>query len=143
MARDYSNFVEAQKTTFEAARRELLAGEKRGHWIWWIFPQLASLGRSQTAKFYGMGSLEEARVYMLHPVLGPRLLELTRIVLTHSDKSPREIFGAPDDLKFRSSMTLFALAAPEHAEFRKALEVFYGSPDPRTLEIIGMAWPDP
>ena len=141
MVADFSSFVDAQKATFEKARSELIAGAKRSHWIWYIFPQLGALGQSRTAKFYGIGSLDDARAYVRHPVLGPRLLELTRIVLTHPEKSPQGIFGFPDDLKFRSSMTLFALAAPEHAEFRKVLEAFYGSPDQRTLELLGADWP--
>ena len=137
MTADLSRFVEAQETAYERARSELLAGAKTSHWMWFIFPQLGALGRSPTAKFYGIKTLDEARDYLRHPVLGSRLIELTRIVLGHGDKSARAIFGSPDDLKFRSSMTLFAEAAPEHAEFRQAADLFYGAPDPRTLELLG------
>jgi len=92
---DFSRFLDAQSETFDAARRELLAGAKASHWMWYIFPQLGALGYSATAKYYGLGSLADASAYVAHPVLGPRLIELTRIVLTHRDRSPRAIFGTP------------------------------------------------
>jgi|SRR5579863_6247130 len=139
---DFSRFLDAQNGTFDAARRELLAGAKASHWMWYIFPQLGALGHSATAKHFGLASLAEAREYAAHPVLGPRLIELTGIVLSHSDKSPRAIFGSPDDLKFRSSMTLFALAAPQVPEFRQAIAAFYDGPDRRTLDLLGVAWPE-
>lgn len=132
-----SRFVEAQAADFTRARSELTAGTKVSHWIWYIFPQLAALGRSSTAKLYGIASLEEAGRYLAHPVLGPRLVELTQIVLRHRSKSARAIFGSPDDLKFRSSMTLFALAAPEYPEFRQAIAAFYDGPDQITLDLLG------
>lgn len=138
---DLSRFLEAQKSAFAGARSELVAGTKASHWMWYIFPQLGALGLSGTAKFYGITSLAEARDYVADPVLGLRLVELTRIVLGHRGTSPRAIFGSPDDMKFRSSMTLFALAAPQHAEFRQAIEVFYDGPDQRTLALLGEKWP--
>jgi len=139
---DFSRFLDAQSETSDAARRELLAGAKASHWMWYIFPQLGALGHSATARHYGLGSLADASAYVAHPVLGPRLIELTRIVLTHRDRSPRAIFGTPDDMKFRSSMTLFALAAPQHPEFRDAIAAFYDGPDQRTLDLLGVAWPE-
>jgi uncharacterized protein (DUF1810 family) len=138
---DFSRFLDAQASAFDRARSELLAGKKVSHWMWYIFPQLAALGHSSTAKFYGIGSLDDAREYVGHPVLGVRLIELAGIVLRHRGKSPRAIFGSPDDMKFRSSLTLFALAAPVQAEFRSAIEVFYDGPDLLTLDVLGETWP--
>jgi uncharacterized protein (DUF1810 family) len=138
---DLSRFVEAQASAFDRARSELAAGAKVSHWIWFIFPQLGALGRSSLAKFYGIEKLEDARQYIAHPVLGPRLVDITRVVLRHRDKAPQDIFGSPDDMKFRSSMTLFALAAPQHPEFRQAIEAFYNGPDQQTLDLLGANWP--
>jgi uncharacterized protein (DUF1810 family) len=122
-----SRFVEAQQDVFETALAELRAGRKRSHWMWFVFPQLRGLGRSSTAAFYGIASLDEARAYLAHPVLGPRLREATHAVLRHAGRSALEIFGSPDDLKFRSSMTLFAIAAEDAGEpFAEALRQFYG-----------------
>lgn len=104
--------------------------------MWYSFPQLRALGQSSTAKLYGLEDLDDAKAYATHPVLGPQLVDLTRIVLTHPNKSAHEIFGSPDDLKFRSSMTLFTVAEPEHTEFLRALEIFYGAPDRRTLGLL-------
>jgi uncharacterized protein (DUF1810 family) len=106
-------FVTAQAPVFQTVLDELRAGRKRTHWIWFIFPQLAGLGRSPTARFYGITSLEEARAYLAHPVLGPRLDQCTRIVLESESPSLHAIFGSPDDLKLRSCMTLFSLAADD------------------------------
>ncbi len=136
-----SRFLEAQASAFGRARSELVAGAKVSHWIWYIFPQLGALGRSSMAKFYGIDTLADARQYLGNPVLGPRLIEVTQAVLGHRGRSARAIFGSPDDMKFRSSMTLFALAAPQHAEFRQAIEAFYEGPDALTLELLGMDWP--
>ena len=127
-------FVDAQAPAFPAALAELRAGRKRTHWMWFVFPQLASLGRSGTARFYGIGSLDEARAYAEHPVLGARLVACTQAVLAHAGaRSLHEIFGSPDDLKFRSCMTLFANAAKERAPFDAALEAFCDGPDPLTV----------
>jgi len=115
-------FVSAQAPVFSAALDELKAGRKRSHWMWFIFPQLRGLGHSSTAQFYGISSLDEARVYLAHPVLGPRLRRCTEAVLAVEGRSLHVIFGSPDDLKFCSSMTLFALAAGEEESlFRQAL----------------------
>jgi uncharacterized protein (DUF1810 family) len=127
-------FLDAQAPVFDSVLAELAAGEKRTHWMWFIFPQLKSLGRSSTAKYYGIESVDEARAYLDHPALGERLKACTRAVLVHRGKSAHAIFGSPDDLKFRSCMTLFSLAAPEEPLFREALAQFFeGSPDPMTV----------
>lgn len=130
-------FVEAQAPVIERVMAELQDGEKQSHWMWFIFPQLKALGRSGTAKFYGLADLDEAKQYLAHPVLGPRLLGCTQAVLVHRDKTAHKIFGTPDDLKFRSCMTLFMLAAPEADVFRQALAMFYaGEPDPSTVDLL-------
>ena len=103
---------------------ELRAGCKRSHWMWFVFPQLAGLGRSTTAWHYALASLDEARSYLAHPVLGPRLIECTTLVNAVEDRSAHQIFGDPDDLKFRSSMTLFALAQPDEPAFGCAPQIF-------------------
>ena len=135
---DLQRFVTAQEPVFETVLAELRAGRKRSHWMWFVFPQLAGLGRSSTARFYGIGSIDEARAYLAHPVLGPRLDLCTRIVLASDNSSLHAIFGSPDDLKFRSCMTLFSLAA-EGADnpFRQALDRWCdGRPDEQTLVLI-------
>ncbi len=101
-------FVTAQLLVYDTALAELTAGRKRSHWIWWIFPQLRGLGHSPRAYAYGLSGLDEARAYLAHPLLGPRLAHCTQAVLSHPDIPLAAIFGSPDDLKFRSSMTLFA-----------------------------------
>jgi uncharacterized protein (DUF1810 family) len=131
---DLQRFIDAQAPVIDAVRAELEAGTKRTHWMWFIFPQLKMLGRSPTAKYYGIDSVHEARAYLDHPVLGGRLKDCTRAVLAHDDKSANAIFGTPDDLKFCSSMTLFKMAAPEEPLFQQALERFCkGQPDPLTV----------
>jgi len=119
-------FVDAQTPVISTVMAELAAGEKRTHWMWFVFPQLAALGRSGTAKFYGLADLDEAHAYLAHPVLGERLRACTRAVLAHRGESAHAIFGTPDDLKFRSCMTLFGLAAPDEPLFGEALAAFYG-----------------
>lgn len=132
-----ARFVEAQARNFQDALAEIRAGTKRSHWMWYCFPQLAGLGLSPTAQFYGIASRNEARAYLAHPVLGPRLGEITRAVLTHPGRSLSAIFGSPDDMKFRSSMTLFAEAAAPADLFRQALDTFCaGTPCPRTLALL-------
>ena len=134
------HFVEAQDPVIDAVMAELAAGAKRTHWMWFVFPQLTALGRSATAKFYGLGGLDDARAYLAHPVLGERLRECVRAVLAHRGRSANAIFGSPDDLKFRSCVTLFALAAPDEPLFAQALAAFFrGIPDPATLELVGDA----
>ena len=131
-------FLDAQARSYEAALAELTAGAKRTHWMWFVFPQIAGLGLSPTAQLYAIGSLEEAQAYLAHPVLGPRLRDCTAAVLAVCGRTAHEIFGSPDDLKFRSSMTLFREAAPEEPLFQQALaDYFDARPDPRTLEILG------
>ena len=135
-------FVDAQDPVFANVRAELARGSKASHWMWFVFPQLAGLGRSPTAQHFAIASLDEARAYLAHPVLGPRLAECTRLVNAVQGKPVRAIFGSPDDLKFRSSMTLFALAAPDEPAFRDALDKYFaGVPDPRTLELLGREAP--
>jgi uncharacterized protein (DUF1810 family) len=131
-------FLDAQAPVISTVMAELAAGEKRTHWMWFVFPQLAALGRSGTAKFYGLADLDEARAYLEHPVLGERLRACTRAVLAHRDRSAHAIFGTPDDLKFRSCVTLFGLAAPDEPLFRDALAAFYGGEaDAATVELVG------
>jgi uncharacterized protein (DUF1810 family) len=139
-----ARFLEAQARLYAEARAELAAGRKASHWMWFIFPQLAGLGSSATAHHYAIGSLEEARAYLTHPVLGERLRECTQLVLEVRGRSPAEIFGYPDDLKFRSCMTLFARAAAaaraEDRVFAEALgRYFCGAPDPLTTRLLGGA----
>lgn len=127
-------FLDAQAEILPTVMAELQAGTKRSHWMWFIFPQLEALGRSATARYYGLADLEEARQYLTHPVLGARLRDCTRAVLAHADRSAHAIFGSPDDLKFRSCMTLFSLVAPDEPLFGQALAAFYGGEaDPLTL----------
>jgi len=125
MKDDLQRFVDAQSRVLDHVRQELKAGRKTSHWMWFIFPQIKGLGHSATAKRYAIADLEEARAYLAHPILGPRLIECTRAVLHLKDKPLTEIFGTPDDLKFRSSMTLFAHASDNPA-FREALTCFCG-----------------
>jgi uncharacterized protein (DUF1810 family) len=131
-------FVIAQAPVFPAVLTELNGGRKCTHWMWFIFPQLRGLGHSSMAKFYGISSLDEARAYLDHPVLGPRLDLCTRVVLDVENSSLHRIFGSPDDTKFGSSMTLFALAAAdEGSPFRQALDRRCdGRMDERTRELL-------
>jgi len=130
-------FLEAQSSEYQQVLAELRAGRKQSHWIWFVFPQLKGLGRSPTAEHYGIGSLDEARAYLRHPVLGPRLAECTALVNKIEARTIDEIFGFPDNLKFRSSMTLFANAAKDNHIFVDALmKYFAGEPDTKTLELL-------
>ena len=134
----FEHFVTAQSPVYAAVLAELRAGHKQTHWMWFIFPQLTELGRSATALRFGIADLEEARAYLLHPVLGARLIECTEIVGAVSGRSAHAIFGSPDDLKLRSSMTLFAHAAADAAPFRRVLERYYdGEEDAVTVGLIG------
>ena len=127
MSFDLERFVAAQEGVYEGVLRELRAGRKTGHWIWFIFPQLAGLGRSEMSRFYGIASLDEARAYQDHPVLGPRLRECVGTVLATTGATADQIFGSLDAMKLRSSMTLFHRAAPDEPVFGEVLERFYGS----------------
>jgi uncharacterized protein (DUF1810 family) len=135
---DLERFVTAQAPVFETVLAELRAGRKRSHWMWFVFPQLRGLGQSATARFYSIASIEEARAYLAHPVLGPRLDLCTTIVLGSEGPSLHAIFGSPDDMKFRSCMTLFSLATDDPANpFRQALDRWCsGRPDERTLALL-------
>jgi len=134
-----ARFVVAQEGIFEAALAELRRGRKRSHWMWFIFPQIEGLGSSSTSKKYAIRSLDEARAYLKHPVLGPRLLGCCRAILSIQGRSASEIMGYPDDLKLKSSMTLFALADDSHPEFRQVIErYFQGESDRRTLELLNL-----
>jgi uncharacterized protein (DUF1810 family) len=139
---DLERFVTAQAPVFDTVLAELRAGRKRTHWMWFIFPQLRGLGHSPTAQFYGIGSLAEARAYHAHALLGPRLELCTRTVLESRARSLHEIFGSPDDWKFRSCMTLFAVAAPQAPLFGQALDRWCaGKRDGRTLELLATERP--
>jgi uncharacterized protein (DUF1810 family) len=134
---DHQRFLDAQAPEIDRARSELRAGAKQTHWMWFVFPQLAGLGRSAMAQRFAIASLDEAAAYAAHPILGARLRECTALVLAIRDKTAHDIFGSPDDLKFRSCMTLFALAAPGEPSFRHALERFFdGREDPLTVARI-------
>ena len=134
---DLQRFVNAQEPQVEIVRQELRKGEKESHWMWYFFPQIAGLGYSPTAQRFAITSRKEAEAYLKHPVLGPRLRELTQLVTTVEGRSAVQIFGKVDALKFRSSMTLFANATPDNTIFIRALEKFYGGePDPSTLELL-------
>jgi uncharacterized protein (DUF1810 family) len=133
---DLDRFVVAQAGVFKTAVVELSAGRKRSHWMWFIFPQLKGLGVSSTAQVYGVSGLDEATAFLEHPVLGPRLETAVAAVNASGAPSLRSLFGAPDDLKFRSCMTLFAVAAPE-GPYQSALERWCGGePDRRTLDLL-------
>ena len=132
-----SRFVEAQADTYDRALAELRAGRKRSHWMWFVFPQLEGLGHSSTSRRYAVHGLAEARSYLAHPVLGARLAESADALLALSGRSAHEIFGDPDDLKLRSSMTLFAAAAGPDSVFARVLERYFGgTPDARTLALL-------
>ena len=133
MTRGLDRFVEAQDGAYDDALAELTTGRKRTHWMWFIFPQIAGLGSSPTAQFYAIASLDEAKAYLAHPVLGPRLRECARALLAVDGRSAHDIFGYPDDLKLRSSMTLFARAAPDQPVFRQVLDHYFsGAEDDAT-----------
>lgn len=132
-------FVSAQARDYSTALHEIQNGRKRSHWIWYIFPQLQGLGFSQTAQYYGIRDLEQARDYMAHPILGARLVEISEALLALESSNPGAVMGYPDDLKLCSCMTLFELAAPDQPVFAKVIEKFYGgNRDRLTLELLGM-----
>ena len=134
-----NRFIEAQERVAEAVTRELGAGRKQSHWMWFVFPQVRGLASSPTAQRYAIGSLDEAAAYLEHPVLGARLREWSETVLAVEGRSAEEVFGYPDYLKFRSSMTLFSRVPGADPVFQKALEKYYsGEPDRKTLDILGV-----
>lgn len=135
---DLARFVTAQQDVHVQALAELRAGRKQSHWMWFIFPQLAGLGHSPTARFYALASAAEARAYLANPLLGDRLREAVAAMLAHRGRRPEDILGGIDALKFRSSMTLFQAVADDPAPFAEALAAFYdGARDERTLELLG------
>jgi uncharacterized protein (DUF1810 family) len=134
---DLARFVDAQAPVFDTVCAELAAGDKRTHWMWFVFPQLKALGRSGTAKHFGLEDRDEALAYWRHPVLGPRLAQCARLLLGVRGKTAHEIFGSPDDLKLRSCMTLFEAVAPEEPVFGEVLEKYCaGQRDDLTLRLL-------
>ena len=137
---DYYNlhrFLDAQERVYDTVLDELRAGRKASHWIWFIFPQIKGLGRSGVAQKFAITSLDEAEAYLQHPVLGPRLRECTQLVLNVNGRSAEEIFSYPDNLKFKSCLTLFMTATTDNALFKSALlKFFHGKPDQITLDIL-------
>ncbi|QKZ12710.1 DUF1810 domain-containing protein [Spirosoma sp. KUDC1026] len=135
---DLNRFLEAQRDDYDRALAEIKRGRKQGHWMWYIFPQLAGLGFSSTAKFYGIKNQAEASDYLAHPVLGPRLVEISTAIVQVEGKTANQILGSPDDLKLRSCMTLFSLVKPTNPVFQAVLDTYYGGkPDEKTLELVG------
>jgi uncharacterized protein (DUF1810 family) len=131
---DLQRFVDAQAPVYEQVRRELKVGRKQSHWMWFIFPQIAGLGQSPMSVRFAIASLEETHAYLAHPVLGPRLKECARLARDVEGKTAREIFGPIDEMKFRSSMTLFARATVDDDVFQRCIDKYFaGNPDPATL----------
>lgn len=136
--KELDKFISAQDRDYARALEEIRSGRKRTHWMWYIFPQLQGLGFSSTAQYYGIRDLEQAMDYMAHPVLGPRLVEISRALLELESSNPSSVMGCPDDLKLCSCMTLFELAAPGEPVFAAVLEKFYrGRRDRLTLDLLG------
>jgi uncharacterized protein (DUF1810 family) len=134
-----SSFLSAQEDDFTQALSEIRNGKKRTHWMWYIFPQLDGLAFSSTSKYYAIKSIEEAKAYLDHPILGPRLRECAEAALGVEGRSVREIFGSPDDLKLKSCATLFACVSPSGSVFDRLLEKYYGGErDHKTLRLLGM-----
>ncbi len=134
---DLKRFLDAQEENYERALSELRAGQKRSHWMWYVFPQIDGLGRSATARHYAIKSIEEAQEYLSHPVIGARLLECTETVLGIRKKTVSEIFGFPDDMKFKSSMTLFAQISESDCVFVKVIDKFFsGQQDNKTIQLL-------
>lgn len=134
---DLSRFVDAQAPVVERVRAELKRGRKTSHWIWFVFPQVAGLGMSMMSQKYAIGSADEARAYLAHPVLGQRLRECVEILLEQEGRSAHAIFGSPDDMKLRSCLTLFSETSGEEVFLRALDKYFDGEPDAGTLRILG------
>ncbi len=135
---DLTRFIIAQEHSFEQVCRELAAGRKQSHWMWYVFPQLKGLGRSETARYFGLADLQEAQDYWQHSWLGPRLDYAAALVQDLQDRSASDIFGSPDDLKFCSCLTLFEVVAPDHSRFAELLARYYGGiRDRLTLDLLG------
>jgi uncharacterized protein (DUF1810 family) len=136
---DLQRFLAAQEDTYRRALQEIRHGAKRSHWMWFVFPQLDGLAFSPTSRLYAIRSLDEARAYLGHPILGPRLLECVEALVGQQGRTAHEIFGSPDDLKLRSCATLFACVSPPGSIFERLLEKYYqGERDARTLELLGI-----
>jgi uncharacterized protein (DUF1810 family) len=137
---DLSRFITAQDKVIAVVEAELAAGRKRTHWMWFVFPQVAGLGLSETARTFAVADLDQARRYLADPVLGERLRRHVRMTLSHKDRTANQIFGTPDDLKFRSCLTLFRAAAADSDDrhlLEEGLRQFYGGePDPRSIELL-------
>jgi uncharacterized protein (DUF1810 family) len=135
---DLQKFLDAQQSAYDAALTEIKNGRKRGHWMWYIFPQIKGLGLSNTANYFAIENLDQAKRYLEHPVLGKRLVEISGAMLAVERKSAYQILGSPDDLKLRSSMTLFSLLPKTDPVFRAVLDKYYeGKADWRTLALVG------
>jgi uncharacterized protein (DUF1810 family) len=133
-----ARFTSAQDEVYEDVLAELRSGSKQTHWMWFIFPQIEGLGRTPTSRYYSIKTREEARRYLDHPILGPRLLECAEIVLAVNGKSALDIFGSPDDMKLKSSMTLFASVETSQTVFARVLDKYFGGQrDQRTLDLLG------
>jgi uncharacterized protein (DUF1810 family) len=138
MAADLDRFLTAQQSSYDGALAELRRGRKTGHWIWFVFPQIAGLGRSSTSQHYAIRSLDEARAYLAHPVLGARLREVSAVVLATTGRTAEDIFGWIDAMKLRSSMTLFLRADPGEPVFQQVLDRYFGGvPDKATDAQLG------
>lgn len=136
---DLSRFTHAQEGEYEQALSEILAGRKKSHWMWYIFPQFDGLGFSSVSKRFAIKSVAEAKAYLEHPVLGPRLVECCEAVVSIKGRSATEVFGSPDDMKLRSSVTLFAFVSPVGSVFEQVLASYFGgAKDERTLQLIGI-----
>lgn len=134
---DLERFIKAQEQTYQQAFSEMKSGHKRSHWIWYVFPQMKGLGFSFASEYYGIDGLDEAKAYMQNPILRKRLLEISEVLLDLPSSNARDVMGYPDDLKLRSSMTLFAEASPEYSIFQKVLDKFFGGDkDIKTLELL-------
>lgn len=130
-------FVSAQERDYTTALSEIRNGRKESHWMWYIFPQIAGLGYSSMAQYYAISDIEEAKAYMQHPVLGARLVEISNALLRLESSNATAVMGYPDDIKLRSSMTLFMLAAPDEPVFKKVIDKYYGGePDERTIALV-------
>lgn len=133
---DFEPYLQAQDSVYPDVLAQLRNGRKTGHWMWFVFPQLAGLGHSATSRFYGLKDVQEARAYLAQAVLGTRLLECAKLVAATQSRAVIDVFGATDALKLRSSATLFSIAAPDTQVFREILDIFYaGQPDPLTVAV--------
>ena len=134
---DLDRFVRAQDADYETALAEIRGGRKRSHWMWYVFPQIAGLGVSPTAQHFAIRNLAEAKAYLSHPILGPRLIECAETLLTIEGRSAHDIFGSPDDMKLRSCATLFAQVSADSSVFQRILDRYFdGRPDERTLALV-------